>query len=87
MRVIRGPQRRGVRLIIDMVAAQAPASAHEACGRATKRTFAVKYKAVAMICNRVAVPKNEAFGSKCGYTKCFKMKNEVECHHVVEASK
>ena len=66
MRLIRGPQRRGIKLMIDMLAARAPASAHEAFGRATKRTFAVKYKVVAIIWNRVAVPRNGTFGSKCG---------------------
>lgn len=52
--------------MIDMVAAQVLASAYEAFGRATKRTFAVKYKVVAMIWNRVAVLRNGTFGSKRG---------------------
>ena len=51
--------------MIDMVVARVPASAYETFRRATKRTFAVKYKVVAMIWNCVAVPRNGTFGSKC----------------------
>jgi hypothetical protein len=79
----RGPQRRGMRLITDMVAARVPIPAHVAFGIVTKSTFTMKYKVVAVIWNLVAVPVKEVLGSRCGYTACFKIKNEIDSHFAV----
>ena len=40
----------------------------------------MKYKVAAAIWNLVAVPVKEVLGNRCGYTACFKMKNEIDGH-------
>jgi len=79
----RGPQRRGMRLITAMVAARVPISTHDALGIVTKSAFTVRYNMVAAIWNLVAVPVKEVLGSRCGYTACFKIKNEIDSHLAV----
>jgi hypothetical protein len=73
-----------MKLITDMVPARVPTSALITL-ITTRRTFVVMYNAATMIWNRVAVPTKDILGSRCRYTKCFNMKNEVKRHPEVIA--
>ena len=86
MRLKRGPDSSGMRLIIDIVAARVPMSDLDFTPMTvTMRIFVIRYPDARINLRRVAVPTKGILGKICGYAKFFRNQDDVDSHSEVIA--